>query len=141
NPQYYFQTIRYGWNSHVPLSVPTDFKDLRVLDCRYKTEIKTALGHAVLKYHYSDYADEQKFRTIYYLFSRESVLKGSLEEYAKGLPKPSRKRAARGVPRDEHQNIDEAFLRELDEYREELARAFKRKNPKLGSEELTEITQ
>jgi predicted type IV restriction endonuclease len=68
NPLYYFQTIRYGWNSHVPLSVLTDFKELRVLDCRYKPDIKTALGHAELKYHYSDYADEQKFRTIYYLF-------------------------------------------------------------------------
>jgi type I restriction-modification system DNA methylase subunit len=141
NPLYYFQTIRYGWNSHVPLSVLTDFKELRILDCRYKPDIKTALGHAVLKYHYSDYADEQKFRTIYFLFSREAVLKGSLEDYAKGMPRISRKRPARGVARDAHQSIDEAFLTELDEYREELARAFKRKNPELESEELTEVTQ
>jgi type I restriction-modification system DNA methylase subunit len=141
NPLFYFQTIRYGWNSHVPLSVLTDFEELRVLDCRYKPEITTALGRGLLKYHYTDFADEAKFRTIYYLFSREAVLKGSLEEYAKGLPKLSRRRAPRGVVRDEHQNIDEAFLKELDEYREELARAFKRKNPELGSEELTEVTQ
>lgn len=141
NPLYYFQTIRYGWNSHVPLSVLTDFEELRVLDCRYKPDITTALGRAVLKYHYTDYADESKFRTIYYLFSHEAVLKGSLEEFAKGLPKISRRRAPRGVARDEHQSIDEAFLKELDEYREELARAFKRKNPELDSEELTEVTQ
>lgn len=141
NPLYYFQTIRYGWNSHVPLSVLTDFEELRVLDCRYKPDIRTALGHAVLKYHYTDYADEEKFRTIYYLFSREAVLNGSLENFAKGLPKISRKGSQRGVARDEHQSIDEAFLKELDEYREELARAFKRKNPELESEELTEVTQ
>jgi type I restriction-modification system DNA methylase subunit len=57
------------------------------------------------------------------------------------MPRVSRKRTARGVPQDAHQSIDEAFLTELDTYREELARAFKRKNPELESEELTEITQ
>lgn len=49
--------------------------------------------------------------------------------------------AARGVAKDEHQSIDESFLKELDEYREELARAFKRKNPELDGEALTEVTQ
>ena len=141
NPDFYFQTIRYGWNSHTPIAVLTDFEELRVLDCRYKPDIRTAIGHAVLKYHYTDYSDERKFRTIYYLFSRESVLEGSIENFAKGLPKLSRKRALRGAAKDEHQDIDEAFLKELDEYREELARAFKRKNPELESEALTEVTQ
>ncbi|MFZ0063457.1 MAG: N-6 DNA methylase [Pyrinomonadaceae bacterium] len=141
NPDFYFQTIRYGWNSHTPIAVLTDFEELRVLDCRYKPNIRTAIGHAVLKYHYTDYSDEQKFRTVYYLFSRESVLEGSIENFAKGLPKLSRKRAMRGAAKDEHQDIDEAFLKELDEYREELARAFKRSNSELESEALTEVTQ
>lgn len=141
NPDFYFQTIRYGWNSHTPIAVLTDFEELRVVDCRYKPDIRTAIGHAVLKYHYTDYSDEQKFRTIYYLFSRESVIEGSIENFAKGLPKLSRKRALRGAAKDEHQDIDEAFLKELDEYREELARAFKRSNPELDSEALTEVTQ
>ena len=43
NPVSYFQTIRYGWNSHIPLSVLTDFEELRVLDCRYKPNIETVL--------------------------------------------------------------------------------------------------
>ncbi|MFZ0748157.1 MAG: N-6 DNA methylase, partial [Pyrinomonadaceae bacterium] len=140
-PLYYFQTIRYGWNSHVPISVLHDFEEMRVLDCRYKPDINTALGHAVLKYHYTDYANEQSFRTIYYLFSRQKVDDGSIQEYAKGLPKISRKRAARGVATDEHQSIDESFLQELDVFREELARGYKRKNPELDSAALTEVTQ
>jgi hypothetical protein len=36
---------------------------------------------------------------------------------------------------------DESFLQELNVYREELARAFKNKNPHLDSEALTEVTQ
>ena len=67
NADFYFQTIRYGWNSHTPIAVLTDFEELRVLDCRYKPDIATALGYAVIKYHYTDYSDQQKFRTIYYL--------------------------------------------------------------------------
>jgi adenine-specific DNA-methyltransferase len=140
-PLFCFQTIRYGWNSHVPISVLHDFEEMRVLDCRYKPDINTSLGHAVLKYHYSDYLNEQSFRTIYYLFSREKVIEGSIQEYAKGLPKISRKRAARGVATDEHQSIDESFLQELDDFREELARAYKRKNPELDGPALTEVTQ
>lgn len=140
-PLFYFQTIRYGWNSHVPISVLHDFEEMRVLDCRYKPDINTVLGHTVLKYHYTDYANEQSFRTIYYLFSREKVIEGSIQEFAKGLPKISRKRAARGVATDEHQSIDESFLQELDDFREELARGYKRKNPELDSAALTEVTQ
>lgn len=126
-PLFYFQTIRYGWNSHVPISVLHDFEEMRVLDCRYKPDINTVLGHTVLKYHYTDYANEQSFRTIYYLFSREKVIEGSIQEFAKGLPKISRKRAVRGVPADEHQSIDESFLQKLDVFREELARGYKRR--------------
>jgi len=140
NPNFYFQTIRYGWNNRTPLSVLTDFEELRVLDCRYKPDISTALGHAVLKYHYADYADKDRFRTLYHLFSREAVLNGSIESFAKGMPKLSRKRA-RGAATDEHQSIDESFLQELDDFREELARAYKRKNPELDGAQLTEVTQ
>jgi type I restriction-modification system DNA methylase subunit len=140
-PLFYFQTIRYGWNSHVPISVLHDFEEMRVLDCRYKPDINTALGHAVLKYRYTDYLNEPSFRTIYHLFSREAVTNGSIQEFAKGLPKVSRKRAARGVGTDEHQSIDESFLQELDDFREELARGYKRKNPELDGAALTEVTQ
>lgn len=30
NPLFYFQTIRYGWNSHVPISVLHDFEEIRL---------------------------------------------------------------------------------------------------------------
>jgi type I restriction-modification system DNA methylase subunit len=141
NPVYYFQTIRYGWNSQIPISVLTDFEELRVLDCRYKPNIETVPAFALLKYHYTDYADLESFRTLYYLFSRESVLKGSIESFVEGLPKLSKKAKARGVISDEAQSIDESFLAELDEYRDELARSFKRRNLYLDGHALTEVTQ
>lgn len=74
NAQDYFQTVRYGWHAHTPVAVLTDFEELHVLDCRHKPDIAAVLSYAALeKFHYTDYADEEKFRRIYHLFSREAA--------------------------------------------------------------------
>ena len=137
----YFQTIRYGWSSQTPLALLTDFEHLRVLDCRYKPDIDSALQRAVKKFHYTEYADDEKFREIFYLFSRGAVLDGSLEQYAATLPKPEGKAHQRTLFGGGFLSMDESFLQELDGYREELARSFKNKNLYLDSEALTEVTQ
>jgi len=141
NADDYFQTIRYGWNAQTPLSILTDFEQFRVLDCRYKPDVATALNRVVKKFHYTDYADTEKFKELYYLFSREAVVSGALEDYAKTLPKPTGKAKQRGLFGGSYKSVDEDFLAELDELRDELARAFKNKNPQLDGEDLTEATQ
>ncbi len=141
NADDYFQTIRYGWNAQTPLSILTDFEQFRVLDCRYKPDVATALNRVVKKFHYTDYADTEKFKEIYYLFSREAVTGGALEDYAKTLPKPTGKAKQRGLFGGSYKSVDEDFLAELDELRDELARSFKNKNPQLDGEDLTEATQ
>ncbi len=84
------------------------------------------------------YADEEKFRWIYYLLSREAVADGSIEKFAENLSRPKGK-AVRGVPK--FQPFDEVFLGELDGHRESLAKAFKKSNQELQGEELTEAVQ
>lgn len=137
----YFQTIRYGWNSDTLLAVLTDFKQFHVLDCRYKPNIETALNRLVAKYSCSEYLDSKRFAEIYWLFSREAVADGSLEKRAKELLKPQGKAVQPGLLPGSYQRIDEAFLKELDEYRTSLARTFKNRNPNLDSETLTELAQ
>jgi adenine-specific DNA-methyltransferase len=142
NKDSYFQAIRYGWNGGTPLAVLTDFEQFHVLDCRARPEIDTALSRAVQKYHYSDYADRDKFGAIYWLFSREAVAAGALDRYVQTqMPKAPGKFLQRGLFHGGYQGIDESFLRELDEYRGTLARAFHAANPHLDSETLTEATQ
>ncbi len=134
-----FQTIRYGWSSNTPLAVLTDFEQFRVIDCRYKPNIKTAENFALKKFSYTEYADEERFREIYHLFSREAVIGGSLEDYTNSLPK-----RGKGAKQDRlfavgiQKSVDESFLDDLDGYRAELARAFKNKNAELDGEHLTE---
>lgn len=137
----YFQLIRYGWNSNTALAVLTDFNQLNVLDCRYRPDKEAALNRTYKKFHYTDYTKREKLAEIYWLFSREAVATGSLEKRTKELPKPRGKAVQRGLFPGGYQSIDESFLAELDEYRSELARAFKNRNPKLNSETLTELTQ
>ena len=139
--QNYFQTIRYGWNAQIPVAVLTDFEQFQILDCRYKPDIDAALSHCIRKFHYSDYADKEEFAFIYHLFSRDAVANGSLDKFAETLPKKRGKAVQRGLFKGGYQGIDDAFLEELDDYRETLARSFKNNNPKLDGDTLTEITQ
>jgi len=137
----YFQVIRYSWNSGAPLAVLTDFRELHVVDCRYKPDVGTALKRGLAKYHYTDYSCREKFSQIYWLFSREAVASGSLGKRSEELPKPRGKAVQRGLFPGGYQSIDEAFLAELDEYRKSLAQNLKNHNPELDSETLTELAQ
>lgn len=141
NADDYFQAVRYGWNAKTPLVVLTDFEELHILDCRFKPNINEALSRKVESFHYSDYALEDKFARIQYLFSREAVAGGSIEKRAAELPKPRGKAGQKGLFKGGYQAVDEAFLEELDEYRITLAKAFKKANEKLEGEELTEAVQ
>ena len=141
NPDDYYQTIRYGWNANTPIAVLTDFEEFHILDCRYKPDIKGVMSQKIEYFHYSDYANEEKFARIYWLFSREAVASGSIEKRVVELPKPRGKAIQRGLFKGGYQPVDEAFLEDLDEYREVLAKAFKKSNPDLQSEELTEGIQ
>ena len=131
-----FQTVRYGSGSRTPLAVLTSFEHFHVLDCRFKADIKHALKRCVTSYCYQDYPDPENFGKIYWLFSREAVAGGALEKFAAELPK-----RGEGIPPPHLRSIDDAFLDDLEGYRAILARAFKKRNPRLESEPLTEATQ
>lgn len=141
NPDDYFQSCRYGWNAGTQITFLFDFEELHILDCRTRPDIATILNNKIKQYHYSQYLNEEKFAEIYWLLSREAVADNSLEKFADSLPKPRGKAVQKGLFKGGYQSIDEAFLIELDEIRDALAKSFKKANPHLESEELTEMTQ
>ncbi len=140
NADFCFQALRYGWNSNTPLAILTDFDRLFILDSRYKPSIETAISRIHKRFRYTDFADEEKFREIYYLFSREAVFGDSIEKYVADFLKGAKKKGKQIVS-TQVQPVDEVFLKELDEQREKLAKSFKNRNANLDGEELTEITQ
>ncbi len=106
-----FQAIRYGWNSNTPLAVLTDFEQFIVLDSRYKPTVERSLSGILEKFHYTEFADEEAFRKLYYLFSRESVGNNSLEKFVEGLKKAKGKKTAKAAPTVQIQPVATPFYR------------------------------
>lgn len=142
NKDYYFQTVRYGWHKNTPLAILTDFEEFHILDCRFSPNLTTVLDRQIMRFHYTDYLNEESFAEIYWLFSKEAVQNNSIEKYAEGLPKPKGRAYQKALfAFEKHQTIDDAFLEEIDGIRVTLAKAFKKNDDSLNSEELTEATQ
>ncbi len=140
-PDNCFQAIRYGWSAQTPIVFLTNFCQLVILDSRYMPDIDNTNSRIIKKFNYREYTDPEKFAEIYYLLSREALLSGSFDQYAENLPRRRGKAVQLAFFKGGYQSIDESFLFELDQYRERLARGFKRKNPELDGDTLTEITQ
>lgn len=138
---YYFQTVRYGWNANTPIAVLTDFEEFHVIDCRYKPDIKNIFNGQHNEYRFTQYADKEIFAEIYWLFSREAVINNSLTKYANALTKPKGKVVQKALFKGGYQAIDDSFLAYIDGFREDIAKAFKKNNEALNSEQLTEAVQ
>ncbi len=124
---YAFQLKRYAWNSKKPISVLTNFKELSIYDCRVKPNKsdKASVGR-ILYIKFEDYLENFDF--IYDTFSKEAVLKGSLEKYIE-----SSKIAT--------YEVDDAFLIELEQWRSALAKNIAMRNEKLSVYELNYAIQ
>ena len=124
-----FQLRRYAWSAKLPLSVLTDFEEFAVYESRSKPDKSdsTATGRVMLL-NYKDYLT--KWDEIEVIFSREAVLKGSFDQYAEGL------KGKKGTT-----EVDDAFLEEIEHWRDLLARMIALRNPDLHVRELNYAVQ
>lgn len=124
-----FQLRRYAWSSKLPLSILTDFEEFAVYDCRIKPE-KTDKASAarILYFTYSDYPG--LWDEIASIFSREAVLKDSFDKYAETS------KGKKGTA-----EVDSAFLKEIESWRDSLARNMGLQNPALTTRELNFAVQ
>ena len=124
-----FQLRRYAWCAKLPLGILTDFEELAVYDCRIKPDKndKASMGRVML-FSYRDYIG--KWDEIAAVFSREAVLKGSFDQYAEGM------KTKKGTT-----EVDDAFLAEIERWRELLARNIALRNPSLSVRELNYAVQ
>ena len=141
NTDAHFQTLRYGYSANTPLAVLTDFEQLHVLDCRLRPHPDTALAQVWKRWHYLEFREREKFAEFYWLFSREAHADGSYQRRVEELPKPKGGAKQRGLFKGGYQPVDASFLADLEEYRETLAKAFKKADNALDSGQLTEMVQ
>lgn len=137
----HFQTLRYGYSAGTPLAVLTDFEQIRVLDCRRRPHPDSALDQTYKHWRYTDFRDQTTFAEFYWLFSREAHADGSYQRRIEDLPKARGGAKQRGLFKGGYQSVDASFLEELAEFREALAKAYKKADHALDSAELTELVQ
>jgi len=124
-----FQLRRYAWSADLTISILTDFEEFSVYYClsRPAREDKPAKSR-IMYLRYDQYAE--KWEEIAALFSREAVLGGSLDRYARSLP------AKRGEKR-----VDAALLGDISRWREALAKNIALRNAELDTASLNYSVQ
>jgi len=129
DPEPAFQLRRYAWSAKLPLSILTDFEEFAVYDCRIKPNHADKASTArVLYFTYAEY--ESHWDEIAAIFSREAILKGSFDKYVESS---KRKRGTA--------EVDDAFLKEIENWRDLFARNIALRNPSLSTRELNYAVQ
>jgi len=111
-----FQLRRYGWSAKLPVNILTDFEHFAVYDCRAKPSYtdKASVGRIMLV-HYKEFMEH--WDEIVEVFSREAVRQGSFAKYADAI------KGKKGTA-----DVDNAFLQEIERWRELLAKNIALRN-------------
>jgi predicted RNA methylase len=124
-----YQLRRYAWSAKLPLSIVTDFEELSVYDCRIKPGQKDKASVGRIGYYtFEEYLD--KFDEIYDVFSKDAILKGSFDRHAQSA------KGKRGTA-----EVDSEFLKEIESWRELLAKNIALRNPDVSIYELNYAVQ
>ncbi|HEX2241491.1 MAG TPA: restriction endonuclease subunit M, partial [Actinomycetota bacterium] len=124
-----YQLRRYAWSAKLPLGVLTDFAEFVVYDCRPEPSPTDKSSAARVMYiTFDEYIS--RWDEIASVFSRDSVLKGSFDEYSDTT---KRKRGTA--------EVDTAFLEEIEEWRKMLAANVALRNPDLSQADLNWVVQ
>lgn len=123
------QVRGYGWSAKHPLSILTDFEEFAVYDCRIPPNKNDKASVArVMLITYDQYID--KWNDIASVFSRQAILKGSFDKYVESNKKK------KGTA-----EVDEVFLKQMEEWRKSLAKNIALRNPQLNIRELNYAVQ
>jgi len=123
-----YQLRRYAWSAKLPLSILTDFEELAVYDCRIRPKPTDKSSAARTMYlTCGDYV--ARWDDIASVFSKEAVLQGSFDKYVSG-------RRRRGTA-----EVDAEFLKDIEAWRDALARNIALRNERLTVRQLNYAVQ
>jgi type I restriction-modification system DNA methylase subunit/predicted type IV restriction endonuclease len=124
-----FQLRRYAWTAKLSLSILTDFEEFIVYDTRVRPAISDKPTTARILYiRYDEYPE--RWDDIASIFSPEAIRKGAFDKYVESATQK------RGTA-----EVDDAFLADIEEWREHLARNVALRNSSLTQRELNFAVQ
>ncbi len=121
-----YQVRRYAWNAKLALCILTNFDEFAIYDCTKKPSASDSAGIARIDY-FTFKELPVKWDEIAKTFSKEAVFNGSFETFAKTT------KGKKGTA-----TVDEAFLKEIENWRESLAKniSLRNRDPPLTVDEL-----
>ena len=119
-----YQTRRYAWSAKLPLSILTDFDEFAVYDCRVKP-LKTDKASTARIIYFKHTELEDRWEEIRSIFSKDAVQKGDYDRYVESTKKK------RGTA-----EVDDTFLKEIERWREMLAKNIAIRNGALDEREI-----
>ncbi len=124
-----YQVRRYGWSANLPMSIVTDFEEFAIYDCTKKPIATDKASVARIKYlGYNEYI--KQFDFLWETFSKECVLKGSLDKFVQG-----------NLTKKGTATVDKEFLRSLDSWRTYLATSISWNNKQFEEDEINFVVQ
>jgi hypothetical protein len=108
-----FQVKSYGWSAQLPISVLTDFEEFAIYNTKtHEPHYLEAADEGRLEYfRYNEYLN--KFDFLWDMFAFENVKKKSIDKYYEA--KVGKTKRQKGI------TVDEAFLRDIENWRSVLA--------------------
>ncbi len=122
-----FQLRKYGYSASLPLSILTDFEEFTVYDTRIKPKLSDQASVGRVFYcNFKEY--EKNWDYIRGTFAKDSILNGSFDEYAKAKKKGT-------------SEVDKEFLKEIESWRDILAKNIALRNKDLNIYDLNQAVQ
>ena len=125
------QVRGYAWNAKLPLCILTNFDEFAIYDCTKKPSSSDPAGYARIEYFtFKDLP--VKWDEIVKRFSKDAVFNGSFDAFAKTT------KGKKGTA-----SVDEAFLTEIEGWRESLAKniMLRNRDPPPNVDELNYAVQ
>ncbi len=121
DPHPAYQLRRYAWSAELPVSILTNFEELAIYESRRKPKENDKVDTELLKrFNYKEYVE--KWSEISSIFSKAAILQGSFDKF---LESAKQKRGT--------QEVGDEFLKEIESWRDSLARNIAVRNPQLSS--------
>jgi len=124
-----YQLRRYAWSANLAISILTDFEEFAVYESRKLPKKDDKASVERVKYlNYKEYVENWEW--ISSIFSRESVYNGNFDKFAEGTKKK------RGT-----QEVDDEFLKDMEQWRVSLAKNIALRNVWIGQRLLNHSVQ
>ncbi|MDR3222420.1 MAG: N-6 DNA methylase [Methanobrevibacter sp.] len=123
-----YQLRRYAWSAKLSLSVLTNFEELAIYESKAKPNPKDRASTERVKYYkFTEYVE--KYEEIYNILSREAILNGNFDIFAESTSK-------KGTTQ-----VDDEFLKEIEKWREILAKKIAIRNKHITLPQLNFAVQ